>query len=313
VFGRGGAGNTEKVGTSPANNFGLVDMHGNAMEWCADWSGAYPAEPAANPRGPFGGTHRILRGGPFDAQDYRCRTDFRTLRFPSHASTSMDFRVVCDAPGDEKSPEFVSLFNGKDLDGWKIIHNPDNSEPFKAVTEDGEPALRSPGKAMRIGPSIAAADYYHLRLEAKFATGETTPRHLQCAVRTIAGSSDFFQLDSKPAITLKCTGTMLFDEATVSSGLIEIRRKEVKTVTKPGDILKKPGEWNLIEVFVIGEDTIYRVNGRVVCAAANFRIGNDAPAGGRAITLAVGPGMMFFRRIEMRPIMGLPPDFPDGP
>ena len=56
----GGAGKgvylqrTCKVGSYPANGYGLYDMHGNVWEWCADWydAGYYANSPRQDPPGP---------------------------------------------------------------------------------------------------------------------------------------------------------------------------------------------------------------------------------------------------------------------
>jgi formylglycine-generating enzyme required for sulfatase activity len=55
------------AGASP---FGILDMAGNAFEWVADWyAEGYPAGPARDPKGPPGGTLRVVRGGAFNAKD----------------------------------------------------------------------------------------------------------------------------------------------------------------------------------------------------------------------------------------------------
>jgi formylglycine-generating enzyme required for sulfatase activity len=53
------------VGKHADNPYGLSDMAGNAMQWCADW---YDLEyckssPQNNPTGPHEGTERVCRGG----------------------------------------------------------------------------------------------------------------------------------------------------------------------------------------------------------------------------------------------------------
>lgn len=61
-------------GTTPINKFpegksvfGVMDMCGNAQEWCSDWydPGYYSDGPLENPTGPMGGQTRVVRGGGF--------------------------------------------------------------------------------------------------------------------------------------------------------------------------------------------------------------------------------------------------------
>jgi hypothetical protein len=110
---------------------------------------------------------------------------------------------------------------------------------------------------------------------------------------------------------------LLFDEARVKDGQIEVRQKDLADLKLSGDVLKPAGEWNLVEIFSLGEQAVYQVNGRVVCAVANLRYvkpdGKNADLWGGSISLGSGTGKAFFRRIELRPILGLPLDFPDSP
>jgi len=60
------------VGSYPAgaSPYGVMDMAGNAVEWCADWYDEdetyYAKAPSANPSGPLQGKSRVLRGGSWD-------------------------------------------------------------------------------------------------------------------------------------------------------------------------------------------------------------------------------------------------------
>jgi len=85
---------TQKVGTYPANAFGLYDMHGNVHEWCSDWYGAYSATAQTNPTGPVQGTQRVVRGGSFFYFAQYCRSAFRESYVPFMEAPTYGFRIV---------------------------------------------------------------------------------------------------------------------------------------------------------------------------------------------------------------------------
>jgi formylglycine-generating enzyme len=83
-----------KIGTYPANAWGLHDMHGNTFEWCRDWY---------HPKLPGGvdpdlylakASSRVRRGGCWADEGWPCRSASR-LRFePERRYDHIGFRVV---------------------------------------------------------------------------------------------------------------------------------------------------------------------------------------------------------------------------
>lgn len=101
IFGKGGK--PELVGNTPGDvsPFGILDMAGNAMEWCHDWYGPYPAaseQPLIDPSGPASGSKRIMRGGCWNFQDASLRATARWPTVPNLRSGSEHngFRLVVD-------------------------------------------------------------------------------------------------------------------------------------------------------------------------------------------------------------------------
>jgi formylglycine-generating enzyme required for sulfatase activity/predicted Ser/Thr protein kinase len=94
---------TQPVGSKPANGWGLVDMHGNVAEWCADTydKDYYRHSPAADPfcQGP--GETRVARGGAWSSTARNCRSANRIEGKPDFRYNDIGFRVALsvDAQG----------------------------------------------------------------------------------------------------------------------------------------------------------------------------------------------------------------------
>jgi len=91
-------GRTSEVGSYKPNAFGLYDMHGNVAEACSDWFGrAYYSESSTDdPQGPEKGSDRVVMGGSWSADAFRCRSAHRRSNATSGAAQYFGFRVVCE-------------------------------------------------------------------------------------------------------------------------------------------------------------------------------------------------------------------------
>jgi formylglycine-generating enzyme required for sulfatase activity len=89
---------TTKVGSFPANAFGVCDMHGNVWEWCADyWHEDYQGAPSDGIVWVIDGNweYRILRGGSWDYSASFCRCASRFFENKNVRKKEFGFRVVC--------------------------------------------------------------------------------------------------------------------------------------------------------------------------------------------------------------------------
>jgi formylglycine-generating enzyme required for sulfatase activity len=101
AFATGSTPYTSPCGYFAPNGYALYDMAGNAEEWCWDCFSTtyYATSPAADPRGPFSGTVRVLRSGGWAGKAPSCKTSSRSQYvLPFSNQFSVGFRCVRAAP-----------------------------------------------------------------------------------------------------------------------------------------------------------------------------------------------------------------------
>ncbi len=94
------AGGLAPVGSHPAgaSNRGVHDLAGNASEWVADWfAEGFARGSVRNPKGPAGGTDRVIRGGGWQDAGERLASARRWHAAPDTRASDIGFRCTRDA------------------------------------------------------------------------------------------------------------------------------------------------------------------------------------------------------------------------
>jgi len=235
------------------------------------------------------------------------------------------------------------LFNGKNLEGWSTYVGPKekggtpiglNSDPLKifTITElNGEKVLHISGEVFASLATEKEYENYHIRMIFKW--GEKIYSNLNSGLLyhsfgpfgaglNVWMSSHEFQLMTGHMGDSYCMGKSFFEIPTVSSpdgrnftySPTGDKRafgdeKIAKNVLKCADFEKPKGEWNTIDLYCYGRNSVHVVNGKVVMVNYNsgkIENGEVTPLTKGKIQIQSEGGELFVKTIELEKIDKIP-------
>ncbi|VTS08456.1 family 16 glycoside hydrolase [Tuwongella immobilis] len=229
---------------------------------------------------------------------------------------------------------------GKPADATAPIGlNKDPQGIIKIVAVDGEPAIRIAGGTDGALATQPEFENYHLRLQFKWGQEKSGPRaknlrdsgllyHSSGEFGAIGGVwmksfqfqvqesdvGDFFGLSAGSAdVAGELTNGKPPLRYTPGAKVVTVPSKETGgRVVKRTNAEKPLGEWNTLELIAVGDQAIHVVNGEVVMVVNRIRNtvnGKDVPVTRGRIQLQAENAEMFFRRLEIKTIAGIPAEF----
>ncbi|MFV3074575.1 3-keto-disaccharide hydrolase [Niveispirillum fermenti] len=215
---------------------------------------------------------------------------------------------------------------------------PDGDPMFTVVVEDGEPAMRVDGKTW--GAIVHRGDYgdYHLRMEFKWSGERYAPRldlpenngllyHSHGEQGSVFGTwmpSVEFEIMYGSTGMVVPVGTAVTVDTEVGRDpkLVELQRRfmvggrpvtvkpPVWNVEAATDAEKPVGEWNVLDLYVLGDRAIHVVNGVPVMEVTGIvRLlpdGGSEPLTRGRIQFQSEGAVTYFRRITLAPIDKMP-------
>ncbi|MFO0797561.1 MAG: SUMF1/EgtB/PvdO family nonheme iron enzyme [Gemmataceae bacterium] len=289
------------VGVKAPNPFGLFDVHGGADEWCRDWHVAdyyrrSPVDDPANldpPTQP--NTGRASRGGSWNAAAVYTEVAFRSFDNPTRPALPKGFRVALT--GDLKAAvdaatgaggAWVSLFNGKDLTGWKT--HPDAPGDWRV--DAGH--LMSTRAAGYLFSEKGDWQDFHLRAEVHVSQGGNAGVFFRTP----------FKLDRVGGPNPDLYAPAGWYEADLFWGPVA-RPGRIKDLGETAETLAEPNQWMTLEVIARGNHFVTRVNDKVAVDVVDAK---STFARGHFALQAFTPGTAVrFRKIEVQELPPAPP------
>jgi len=121
------------VGSTPANAWGIHDMHGGVEEWCSDWYGPYVEGLQVDPVGYADGDFRVTRGGSGGSDVYFLRSANRMGAIPESRNWVTGFRVIIgEPPATERLVPPVRLHQQNVAKDYPPVYmkGPDPEKPY---------------------------------------------------------------------------------------------------------------------------------------------------------------------------------------
>ena len=242
----------------------------------------------------------------------------------------------------EKESPWQQVFNGENLDNWEKYLGPafkghedlaETATPenvFSVCDLDGESVIHISGEVFGSLATKESFSNYHARIVMKWGEKETT--NFNCGLLyhshgPMGASFDTFmssiecQLKHGQMGEVYMIGTdVLLDAKTdESDGKFVYNEKapvhsigaknNVRMVSIRESAENPVGEWNTVEIYCVGQESVHVVNGKVVMRTSNLQYEKDGkmvPLTGGRIQLQSEGGELYVKSVEVRPITKIP-------
>jgi len=236
-------------------------------------------------------------------------------------------------------PKEVKLFNGKNLKNWEVYLAPANPKPtetiFSVVQQNGDKLLHITGEVNASLATKKEFENYHLRMVFKW--GSKVFKQFNSGILYhsygpfgdglgVWMSSHEFQLCTGKMGDSYCMGNSYFEIASDKSADGKSYRYNPggtvskfgvqfpgKNCSKTADAEKPAGEWNVVDLYCFGRNSVHVVNGTVTVVNSNSgRIEKDGtvlPLSKGRIQLQSEGGELFVKSITLEKIERIPSDF----
>lgn len=210
-----------------------------------------------------------------------------------------------------------------------------SADIFKVVVEDGRPALYVNGKTW--GGLVHKGDFrdYHLRLQYKWGKGRWAPRETQAPNNgllyhthgapgvvwgTWSQAVEFEIMTGSVGMVVPVGEAISVVAAAVEDPTLIAPKLRFSPTGRPttakggtadwnieayADAEKPAGEWNTLDLYVLGDRAVHVVNGAPVMEVRDLKAGGQPLTHG-AIQLQSEGAETFFRDIVLEPITALP-------
>ncbi len=218
-----------------------------------------------------------------------------------------------------------------------IGKNRDPLHVFTVEPVDGRPAIHVSGQGFGVMTTNESFANFHVRLQVKwgekkwgiktnqprdcgllyFVHGEpgfdhaTWPRSIEFQIQE-HDMGDLYALGAQITVNARQEGKLWLYDPKAAPVLFVQKAPIGNRCVKLGDPEKPKGEWNTLDLFVLGSDSIHVVNGVVVMRLHNAqRLDGPAPASltSGQISLQTEGAEVFYRDVALQPITALPAEF----
>ena len=238
----------------------------------------------------------------------------------------------------QRAPEPTSHVDGLKMEDGKYVEpiglNKDPLGVFTVVELDGEKVIRISGETFGILVTDEVFENYHLSLEFKWGEKKYPPRENSKRDSGILYHS-FGKEGSRGGVWMKSfecqiqegdVGDLWCVDGTIaqvnvvkdengkpkydpSGSLQTFDSRGVRYCPKSEDYEKPNGEWNRVDIYAVGDDCIYVVNGHINMHVKDMKYfvdGKSAPLTKGKIQLQSEGSEVYYRNIRISPISKIP-------